>query len=50
MDHEIALAALRLLTRLFEASKALLELLRQRRENDDNEGKEAPRRSRHLKQ
>ena len=28
MDHEIVLAALRLLTRVVEASKALLELLR----------------------
>ncbi|MDO4403597.1 MAG: hypothetical protein Q4C09_01040 [Atopobiaceae bacterium] len=48
MDHEIALAALRLLTRLFEASKAFLELLRQHRESNDH-GKEAHTGPRHLK-
>ena len=49
MNHEIALAALRLLTRLFEASKALLELLRQHKENI-GDSEEASRRPRHLKQ
>ena len=48
MDHDTALAALRLLTRLFEASRALLELLRKQREGDDGSGGRHIR-PRHLK-
>lgn len=46
----IALAALRLLTRLFEASKALAELRRSSLEESNNERKEARARPRHLKE
>lgn len=49
MNHEIALAALRLLTRLVDVSKALLELLRHIRDGDDGTNK-ARSRPRHLKQ
>ena len=47
MNQELALAALRLFTRLLEASKAFFELLRQSR-NEGDEGKEARKRPRHL--
>lgn len=49
MNHEFVLAALRLLSRLLEASKALLELLRQQGDKDDG-GEGVRKRPRHLKQ
>ena len=52
MDQLLAIAidALRLLTRLFEASKALFELIRSSTEGDHDEEKEARARPRHLKE
>ena len=48
MDHDIILAAVRLLTRLLEASKALFDLLARVRDGDDG-GRLARRKPRHLK-
>ena len=48
MDYEIVLAALRLLTRVVEASKALLELLRHIRDGNEDANR-ARVRPRHLK-
>ena len=48
MDHKIVLAALRLLTRVVEASKALLELLRHIRDGNEDANR-ARVRLRHLK-
>ena len=48
MDQEIVLAALRLLTRLFEASKALLDLLRQQEQEDGDERDSKRYSPRHL--
>lgn len=47
MDHEDALTVLQLLTKLFEALKAYLELRRQSR--DENGCESVRRRPRHLK-